>query len=383
MISVGFERVSKRRPCRICGKPTYCGFSRDEGTSICMRISAGSRGLSRNGGNIHVHPEIPFITIRPRIQRPISESIPLASLEIRDAVFRELIRISPASNYRQELVACPGGLLSRGLLEEHTTSYGALPRTKRERATLAGILNDYVSARYPAYAQSHSRAGVLGIPGFWQEVSGAVHIWKPCNYLMPLLVIPYKDASGLIQACQIRLRANDISADEKRYCWLSSPQERHGTSSGTPIHFTFVKQKLPPGETVLITEGALKADTVVRFRPNARVIATSGVTCSHSELVKAARPYTALIAFDADYRTNPAVCRQLARLIAHRLNDSSEQQLRSTTNVLCWNGPKGIDDAVRANVKLRSLTISEWYATLRNEPLDEVNRFWSEIGFKP
>jgi len=45
--------------------------------------------------------------------------------------------------------------------------------------------------------------------------------------------------------------------------------------------------------------------------------------------------------------------------------------------------PKGIDDAVRANVRLRSLTISEWYATLRNEPLDEVNRFWSEIGFKP
>jgi hypothetical protein len=98
MISVGFQRVSKKRPCRICGKPTYCGFSRDEGTSICMRISAGSRGLSRNGGNIHVHSEIPFITIRP-IKRSISQSVPLAALEIRDAVFQKLIRISPASNY--------------------------------------------------------------------------------------------------------------------------------------------------------------------------------------------------------------------------------------------------------------------------------------------
>src|SRR5215207_5102673 len=109
MISVGFKRVSKKRPCRVCGKPTYCGFSRDEGTSICMRISAGSRGLSRNGGNIHVHPEIPFITIRPRIQRPMSQSIPLAFLE--------------------ELVTGPSGLLSRGLLEQHTTKYGALPLT--------------------------------------------------------------------------------------------------------------------------------------------------------------------------------------------------------------------------------------------------------------
>jgi hypothetical protein len=112
MISVGFARVSKKRPCRICGKPTYFGFSRDEGTSICMRVSAGSRGLSRNGGNIHVHTEIPFIAIQPRIKRPISQSIPLAPAEIRDAVFRELIKISPASNYREELVTGPGGLLS-------------------------------------------------------------------------------------------------------------------------------------------------------------------------------------------------------------------------------------------------------------------------------
>jgi len=279
-----------------------------------------------------------------------------------------------------ELVTGLGGLLSRGLLKDHATSYGALPQTKQGRAALAGILNHYVCARFPEYAKSHSGTGVIGVPGFWQEPSGVVHIWKPRNYLMPLLVIPYKDANGLIQACQIRLHANDISSHEKRYCWLSSPLERHGTSSGTPIHFTFLKQKLPPGETVLITEGALKADTVVRFRSNARVIATSGVTCSHNELVNAARPYNALIAFDADYRTNPAVCRQLARLIVHRLNDSREQQLRSTTNVLCWNGPKGIDDAVRANVRLRSLTISEWYATLRNEPLDEVNKFWIPSG---
>jgi len=178
MISVGFQRVSKKRPCRICGKPTYCGFSRDEGTSICMRISAGSRGLSRNGGNIHVHPEIPFITIRPRIQRPIRQSIPLAPLEIRDAVFRELIRISPASNYRQELVTWPGGLLSRGLLEEHATSYGALPRTKQQRTALAAILNDYVCAKFPEYAESHSGAGVIGVPGLWQELSGKVHIWN-------------------------------------------------------------------------------------------------------------------------------------------------------------------------------------------------------------
>jgi len=263
----------------------------------------------RNGGNIHVHSEIPFITIRPRIKRPNSQSISPTPLEIRDAVFQELIRISPASNYLEELVTGAGGLLSRGLLERHATNYGALPRTKHERTSLAWILNDYVRTHFPEYAKSHSGAGVVGVPGFWQELSGVVHIWKPRNYLVPLLVIPYKDSNGLIQACQIRLHANDILSDDKRYCWLSSPLERHGTSSGTPIHFT--------------------------------------------------------------------------RLIVQRLNDSKEHQLSTETNILYWNGPKGIDDALRAGVALRSLTISEWHATLRNEPLEEVNKFCREIGFKP
>ena len=111
-----------------------------------------------------------------------------------------------------------------------------------------------------------------------------------------------------------------------------------------------------------------------------RVIATSGVSCSHSEIVEAARPYNALIAFDADHRINPAVCRQLARLIVQRHKDSREQGLSVSTKILFWNGPKGIDDAVRTKMKLSALTVSEWYNTLEYEPLEEVNRFWKEEG---
>ena len=149
-----------------------------------MHISTGSRGLSRNGGNIHVHLDIPFITIQSRIKTHNSQSISPAPLEIRDAVFRKLIRISPASNYMEELVTGPGGLLSRGLLKDHATSYGALPRTKRQRAVLAGILNDYVRDHFPQYAKSHSGAGVVGVPGFWRDFTkereqGPSYQWTP------------------------------------------------------------------------------------------------------------------------------------------------------------------------------------------------------------
>lgn len=347
-----------------------------------MRESIGSRGVSRNGGHIHVHTEIPFVTTHQPVTRSKTQ-LPLAPLRIRAAVFQELIRISPAANYTDELVTGQGGLLSRGLLKAHALAYGALPRTKEQRATLAALLTNFVRTRFTSYAKLHSHAELEGIPGFWQESSGAVHIWKARNYLMPILVIPYRNASGLIQACQIRLHQDDLAADEKRYRWLASPSERLGTGSGTPIHFTFFPKKLSAGATVVITEGALKADTTVRFRPKANLIATSGVSCSHNQIIEAARPYNALIAFDADHRTNPQVCRQLARLIAQRIEDTRADQQSLTTRVLTWNGPKGIDEAVRANIKLSTLTILQWQATLHDRPLAEVTNFWTEIGFTP
>jgi hypothetical protein len=181
----------------------------------------------------------------------------------------------------------------------------------------------------------------------------------------------------------LRLHHNDLAPDEKRYRWLASPSEQRGTGSGTPIHFTFVPRTLPAGATVVITEGALKADALVRFKPKARVIATSGVSCSHDRIIEASRPYNALIAFDADHRTNPQVCRQLARLIAQRIQDNRTHHQSLTTKVLTWQGPKGIDDAVRANTKLTTLTVVQWQATLQDRPLAEVTNFWDEIGFTP
>ena len=389
-VSGGFQRVSPTRPCRICRKLTWCGYSTDQRTSICMRVSAGSRGTSTNGGNIHVHTDIaPSFVIQPS-PRPAPPSIPLAPIAVRDAVFRELIRISPATNYYSELVSGPGGLLSRGLLTRQISHFGALPPTQNDRAQLAAALRSFVLCNFTDYARLYSRAGIVGIPGFWQDPSGMVHIWKPRPYNMPILVIPYADADGLIQACQMRLHSEDIPGDSKKYRWLASPQERHGTSSGTPIHFTFRPKHFPAGGSVLFTEGRLKAEVFVRFKPDARVIATTGVSCSHSELVVAGRLYNAFIGFDSDHRTNPAVCRQLARFIALRCRDSLQNQLSTTTRIVIWGGPKGpdsapkgIDEAVQQNLRLTAIPISKWYDTLRDEPLDEVRRYWSAISFDP
>jgi hypothetical protein len=379
----GFCRVTKYRPCRVCGKTDWCGYTTDGQTSICMRISNGSKGTSRNGGYIYHHGGLHLAASLRFNRKPARPQVDIAPIEIRNAVYQELIRTSPALKYYSQLIDGPDGLLSRGLREADTQDYGALPRTQKERATLARTLNKFVTVRFPEHAPRNSRAGVTGVPGFWQDESAIVQLWKPRDYNMPLLVIPYRDDQGRIQACQLRLHRNDISPGEKKYRWLACPFETRGTSSGTPIHFTFRRETLTPGQTVIITEGALKAQTLVSLRPKACVIATSGVSCSHAEIIAAARAYNALIAFDADYKMNPAVARQLARLIAAREQDTAVHRLPTSTRILCWQRYKGIDDAVLANMPLETMTILQWISTLDGRLLQEVLRVWEQMGFTP
>jgi hypothetical protein len=348
-----------------------------------MRISNGSKGTSRNGGNIFHHNRL-FLVASHRIARkqapPPTE---IAPIEIRNAVYEELIRRSPALKYYSQLIDGPNGLLSRGLGETEIENYGALPRTQKERATLARTLNKFITVSFPEYALRNNHAGVVGVPGFWQDESAIVQLWKPRDYNMTLLVIPYRDDQGRIQACQLRLHRNDLRTFEKKYRWLACPFESRGASSGTSIHFTFKSADLPPGKSVIITEGALKADALVSLRPKARVIATSGVSCSHAEIIEAASSYNVLLAFDADYKTNPAVARQLARLIAAREQDVAAHHLKTTTRIVIWQKYKGIDDAVLANITLETTTVLQWISTLDERQLREVQEVWEHMRYTP
>ena len=348
-----------------------------------MRISNGSKGTSRNGGNIFHHDRL-FLVASPRIAiKQAPPPIEIAPIEIRNAVYEELIRRSLALKYYSQLIDGPGGLLSRGLRESDTQNYGALPRTHKERASLTHALNKFLKVRFPEYVGRINHPAIIGVPGFWQDGVGNIQLWSPRDYNMPLLVIPYRDGKGRIQACQLRLHRNDIPAGEKKYRWLACPFQFRGASSGTPIHFTFKPADLSPGKMVIITEGSLKADVLVSLRPKARVIATGGVSCSHVETIEAARPYNALIAFDTDYKTNPAVARQLARLIAARERDIVAHRLSTSTRIVAWQRYKGIDDAILANALVETMTILRWISTLEGRTRKDVLEVWRRMGYRP
>lgn len=342
--------------------------------------------MNSRGGFIHIHPDRSPIT-KFDIQQPASKiqpSIKLAPLEVRHAVYSELIRLSPASNYDRELVSGLKGLLSRGFLRKDVMKFGALPPEMSERDRLAYKLSRFVRKNFSSIVENQRDVPLIGIPGFWREPGGRVRLWKKVNYDQPFLIIPYRDQEGRIQACQLRAGGDDTDR-KKRYCWLSSASRPKGMGTGDPLHFAFLARDCPLGTPLLITEGALKAEAFVSLRPRNFVIATSGVGNSSDSLIAATRGYDMLIGFDIDHRSNPTVCGQLAVLIAKRISDTEGQQKTTvTTKIVVWDSSaKGIDDAALAGIRLFPITVPEWYRKLEGDSLGRVKEVWDRIEFKP
>src|SRR5262249_44674686 len=123
---------------------------------------------------------------------------PIASIEIRDFVYGRLIELSPATLYPSALISGEKGLLARGLAERHFGNYAGLPAHSRHLARLAPLLSHEERGRFS------TADSLRGVPGFWKGGQGA-HLWKPKDYLWPRLLIPVRDGTGRIQACQMRL----------------------------------------------------------------------------------------------------------------------------------------------------------------------------------
>ncbi|MFN0140542.1 MAG: hypothetical protein ACKVQW_10725 [Pyrinomonadaceae bacterium] len=213
-----------------------------------------------------------------------------------------------------------------------------------------------------------------GVPGFWRGSNGGLRLGGDFDSVGDLLVIPFYDPKGLIQACQIRIMRQSTNTSGK-YLWLSSVRKRDGCGPGTPLHYEGAAGfKGKTIETVLVTEGALKAVTAQSFLPDRYVVANSGVATSHQEIVKTARKKVLEIAFDADCFTNPHVARAMASLVALRKREQRFLSCDKPTRILAWdNRFKGIDDALIAGAPLKYLDVSEWIRALTPECFDAAS----------
>jgi hypothetical protein len=312
-------------------------------------VSDGARKINRHGGAIFIHDD--WREDRPTGFRVVADlpQSPIAPVEIRDFVYGRLIELSPATLYPGALIAGEQGLLARGLSERHFSDYGGLPAGSRDRDHIARLLRQEINDRF-------SIAGSLrGIPGFWED-SGGVHLWKPKDYHLHRLLIPVRDGSGRIQACQMRMPF--VAKNGLRYLWLSSSDLPHGTGSGSPLHFRFRLADLPRDARIVIVEGVLKADVLSALHPELYIVATPCVIANHSALVELTHCRRVWIGFDQDHYSNETVCFHLASLVARRLR---REKTHATTRIASWEAQfKGIDDAAVHNLPISSISIQRW-----------------------
>jgi hypothetical protein len=357
-MNIGYRRVSRKCPCRICGKPDWCSTTVDHNISFCARSTAKADRLSRDGWGIYYSDiKRPFSSRGAfSATQTNSKQSAIAPIELRHRIYQKLIQLSP-------WFKCNEPVLKSGRIRIEqirvSDNYGKFPQTAIERQRLVGsIIESFLrdDGIHPTFK---------GVPGFWRGSNGSPRLGSDCDFVEDLSLIPFIDSKGLIQACQIRC-VRDASTLSGRYLWLSSIRQREGCGPGTPLHHEGALGSNGKSiGTVLVTEGALKAATVQTFLPDRYVVGNSGVATSHREIVKTARRKNLEIAFDADCFTNPHVARSLASLIALRTREQEFLSYDHPTTVLAWDKRfKGIDDALIAGATLKHLNTSEWLASL-------------------
>ena len=372
---IGYRRVSRTSPCRICGKPDWCSTTIDHSISFCARSCTNADRLSRNGWGIYYRNNT-----TPRGSRYIFSARntgqvkqpPIAPIDLRNKIYQKLIRLSQLSKYDDPRFATR---MARAQIRD-PSRYGLFPGAVLERHRL-------VRSLIQSFAKEEgSSPALIGVPGFWRGADGSVRLGGDFDSVDDLLIIPFHDRDSLIQACQIKFMGESPKMS-RRYIWLSSVRQRDGCGPGTPLHHEgAVGLKVKTNEKVLVTEGALKAATVQTFLNDRYVVGNSGVATSHPEIIKTARKKTLEIAFDADGFTNPHVARAIASLISLR---SREQQFLSydhPTRILTWDKRlKGIDDALIAGAPIKNLHVCEWLRSLQPECFEAARHQLAGVSF--
>ena len=274
------------RWCDICQRPwsfAYCGHPR-----------------------AHRQP-LPLLT---------SSSVPCATPAILDRVYRELLAALPLlPSHRQ-------ALRQRGLadVEILRRRYRTLPIAGR--AALANRLVAQIGADLCAQ-----------VPGFYRAKRNGQCGWSLAGAAG--LVIPVRDLDGHIVA--LKVRADNAGAGPK-YTTISSAKYG-GPSPGAQVHVPLSESVR--GDTVRLTEGELKSDIATALS-RLLTISIPGVAMWRKALpvLEELRPQQVVLAFDADWRSNPHVAQALGHAALALVKAGYEVQVED------WDPElgKGVDD---------------------------------------
>ena len=218
---------------------------------------------------------------KPRQQIVVKEvpDCPLTDVDSRHDTYQTLLsKLSLASDHRQNLH-------DRGLSDE------MIERLGYKTTPVIGM---------KALAKQLMNEGLYlaGVPGFYKTDSGE---WSFINEKRGIL-IPVREEHGSIQGLQIR-RDN---VTRRKFRWVSSVGKNDGCGAEAWAHLAG-----PPRQTILLTEGPMKAD-VIHNLTGQTVVAVPGVSSlTHLErmltYLREMGTTKIMTAFDMDFLSNPNV----------------------------------------------------------------------------
>lgn len=240
---------------------------------------------------------------------------PITDVESRHATYSALLaKLSLAKDHKENL-------LNRGLTESDIERLGYKTTPIIGMSSLAKQLQS--DGLYLA-----------GVPGFYRTETGDWTFVKEKRGIL----IPVRDANGLIQGLQIR-RDN---VQKRKFRWISSTDQKDGCKAEG---WTHLAGKIT--QQIILTEGPMKAD-VIHALSGLTVLAVPGVnTLTHLKLtlekLRSQGVTEIKTAFDMDFSTNIHVQNGFNNLLA--LLD--EMEFRFGTYV--WDPRyKGLDDYIWA-----------------------------------
>lgn len=311
--------VSRHTPCPVCGKPDWCRISADGAWAICRRVDTGG-GMHKQdkGGAEYWLYRLDGSSLQPRpaVEAPPPSRAACADTGTLDRVYRALLDALPLVPFHRQ------ALRQRGLADAEIfrRRYRTFPR--QGRAALAKHVVEHVGHDICAH-----------IPGFYVAEQGGRRWWSLAGAAG--LLIPVRNLDGHIVALKVRA---DVHGDGPKYTTVSSTKHG-GPSPGAPVHVPLYAGGR--GDTVRLTEGELKSDIATALS-RLLTISVPGVAMwgKALPLLQHLQARQVLLAFDADWRSNPHVAYALGHAAFALVKAGYEVQIEDWDPAL----GKGVDD---------------------------------------
>lgn len=279
-----------------------------EGISLAEARAAIKEKLGIDQNNQRIN------NIPPRVvMRPPSEESKMADINHRNKVYQAFFDEITLSEKNKAM------LIARGFDPEEIEAIGYRTLPARDEI-------DFIALCKRLQMAGHN---LKGIPGFFQLRNGD---WTFVSMTKGILM-PQRDKENRIFGLQLRkdddLRQYDPDTGklEHKCCWFSSKNCRSGcgAEANESVHFaTDFKLKdgrfIPIlGDTIILTEGSMKANLIHALMKNAPVISIPGVNILDPvegiiPFLKEFEVKTILLCFDMDYKSNEKVQRALEKM---------------------------------------------------------------------